>query len=300
QFDQGGWPIVADDAPAPGPEPRQRPVATAPASGNKPSTAGERGGNGGVAGNRSGARGANAAPLLASGMQAGSPLLEVFQGTRPPGSWRAIGGVVVSWRVTIHGTSGETIGVREVVHTADTTFAERDRLEYTDNRVFGRVGAQVFAERSGMPSPGQIDQAAAELLLFGTQLRCPWLFGDANAFAVVQKDVEDRGGERLHKAVLERRPPVALDLAGPELDPKPRDRFELLYDPGTGMPRELVQRFASSREARRVLLEDWREWEGVQLAHRRVYVDESLRPTTVLEITRIERQRVSERDFRLH
>jgi hypothetical protein len=298
QFDQGGWPIVADDSPAPATEPSRRTAAPATVdggTGRRGTTPPERG-NSRPAGKTNNGETA----VLASGMQAGSPLLEVFQGTRPPGSWKSIGGVVVWWRVTIHGSSGETIGVREVVHTADTAFAERDRLEYTDNRVFGRVGAQVFAERSGMPNPAQLDQAAAELLLFGTQLRCPWLFGDANAFAVLHKDVEDRGGDRLHKTVLERRPPLALDLAGPEVDPKPRDRFELLHDPGTGTPRELVQRFASSRESRRVLLEDWREWEGVQLAHRRVYVDESLRPTTVLEITRIERQRVSERDFRLH
>jgi hypothetical protein len=208
--------------------------------------------------------------------------------------------VVVWWRVTIHGSQGEPIGVRELVHTTDTAFAERDRLEFTDGRVFGRVGAQVYAERSGMPNPTQAEQAQHELMLFGTQLRLPWLFADASTFAVMQKDYEDRQGERLRKIVLERRPPAALEVAGPELDPKPRDRFELLHDASSGLPRELVQRFASSRETRRVLLEEWREFEGVNLPHRRVYVDDSQRATTTLEITRIERQRTSERDFRLH
>src|SRR5690606_4864568 len=130
------------------------------------------------------------------------------------------------------------------------------------------------------------------------QLRMPWCFGDGDSFAVLQRTVGMRNGERLMHIVLERRPPASMDLLGPEVDPAPRDRFELFCDPSTGQPRELVHRFARSLETRRVLLEDWRDVGGVRMPFRRVYVDEALRPTTTVEIARMpERQRVSERDF---
>ena len=116
---------------------------------------------------------------------------------------------------------------------------------------------------------------------------------------VVGKDVEERSGERFVHLTLERVPPMALDVVGPELDPKPRDRFELLCDPSSGQPRELLHRFACSLATRRVLLEDWREVDGVRLPFRRVYVDEALRAKTTLEILRVERQQTTERDFRL-
>lgn len=239
------------------------------------------------------------APPLASGTQLGSPLLDVYQATQGPGEWRRLGGVVVWWRVTIHGAQGEEIGMRELTHTADSAFAERDRLEFADGRTFGRFGAQVYAERNGMPMPSWAEQAGHDLQLFGMQLRLPWLFGDANTFAVVAKDVEDRGGERLRKVVVEQRPPAGLDVLGPELEPTPRDRYEVLYEPSSGLPREFTHRFAFSLQTRRVVLDDWREFQNLRLPFRRSYVDEAMRQTTVLEILRIEPQRVTERDFRL-
>jgi hypothetical protein len=294
-----GWPIVADDpqrvvTPTPAPA-RAGAARTAPvgrevaAKGRKDAaepTAQE-------------AASGKQAPL-ASGMQMGSPLLDVFQATRAPGAFKALGGVVVWWRLTTYGAQGEQIGMREVTQIADCAFAERDRLEFADGRVYGRVGAQVFAERQGMPWPTLADAATQELRLFGMHLRLPWLFAAGNTFAVMSRDIEDRSGESFARAVLERRPPQALDILGPELDPKPRDRFELLYEPSSGLPREFVHRFAASLQTRRLLLEDWRDVEGVRMPHRRVYVDEAMRATTTLEILRIERQRVSERDFRLH
>jgi hypothetical protein len=238
---------------------------------------------------------------LASGTQLGSPLLDVYQATQAPGAWRQIGGVVAWWRVTVYGADGEPLGMREITHTADTAFADRDRLEHADGRTYGRFGAHVAAERAGMPMPTLVESAERELLLFGVQLRMPWLFGDANAFTVVAREVEERAGERMRRLVLEQRPPAGLEVLGPELDPKPRDRFEIVYEPSTGLPREFVHRFACSLQTRRVLLEDWREFDGipVKVPARRVYVDESMRATTVLEILRMTPQRVSERDFRL-
>lgn len=276
QFDKDGWPIVADE----------RPPATAQQVPPAPA--------------------AEPAPL--SGMQLGSPLLDVFQSVRSPAAFKALGSVVVWWRLTIFGAQGEVIGVREVTHTADCAFRDRDRLEHSDGRVYGRSAAAVFAERQGMPWPTLTESAQEELTLYGLHLRLPWCFGDPIAFVVSKRDTIDRGGEALARIVIEQRPPAGADRIGPDLAATPRDRFELVYEPSTGQPRELVHRFVSTMQARRVLLEDWRdvsfgerrEGAAVRMPFRRVYVDESMRPTTQMEILRVESTRTSERDFRLH
>jgi hypothetical protein len=305
QFDAGGWPILPED-PLPGaggaasPTPKPAAPSPKPATGADPAAGSKPPAGDPAPPARAAAPPDAEARAIASGMQLGSPLLDVFRTTQAPAALRGLGGVTAWWRVTIHGPNGEQIGVRELTHTADLAFAERDRLELGDGRVYARVGAQVYAARAGLPLPAQTEQAGHELALYGLHLRCPWAFGDANAWAVNAQDVQDRSGERLRRIVLQRRPPPALDILGPELDPAPRDACELLFEPSSGWPRELVHRFAASRETRRVLLEDWREEEGVPMAHRRVYVDEALRSTTVLELQRVVRQRVTERDFRLH
>jgi hypothetical protein len=293
-----GWPVASDDSTATPAGPAGE-TARTPRGAAGDAKAGKGRGDAGAA---SGAKGrADDAQPLVSGTQLGSPLLDVYQAVQGPGAWKQIGGVVVWWRVTVYGADGEPLGVRELTHTADTAFLERDRLEHTDGRTFGRLAAQVYSERAGMPMPTLAETAEKELMLFGMQLRMPWLFGDANAFTVVGREIEERGGERLRKIVLEQRPPAGSEVIGPELDAKPRDRFEIVYDPSTGLPQQLVHRFACSLQTRRVLLEDWREFDGipVKVPARRVYVDESMRPTTTLEILRMTPQRVSERDFRL-
>lgn len=241
-------------------------------------------------------------PPLASGMEPGSPLLDVFQFVRAPGSWKAIGGVSVWWLVTVYGPQGEVIGYRELTQTADCRYADRDRLEYvngTSSRVYGRSGATVFAERDGRPQFTAVEAAGHELALFGLQLRMPWAFGDAGTYVVVSRDVETRPEEQLQRAVLMRRPPAGLETFGPEADPRPRDRFELLYEPTSGRPRELVYKLAASGETRRVRFEDWSEFQGIPYPRRRVYFDAEGRTTTTLEIRRMEPANTSERDFRM-
>ena len=288
-YDSRGWPILADDH-EPTPHRDAAPVAT------------------GATAVAAAPGGAAVRPAPASGMQLGSPLLDVYQATRSPAAFQALGGVVVWWRLQIHGPQGEVIGVREVTHTADCGFATRDRLEHADGRVYGRSAASVFAERQGMPWPTLREAAEQELMLFGLQLRLPWCFGDGNAYVVTGRDTVDRAGEARTRIQLEARPDRGSEIIGPELDPTPRDRFELLCEPSTGLPRELVHRFASTQQARRVLLEDWRDVQlgggqtggAVRMPFRRVYVDEQGRMTTQIEILRIESARVTERDFRLH
>ncbi|MBL8725335.1 MAG: hypothetical protein JNK49_14910 [Planctomycetes bacterium] len=290
-FDQNGFPQVADDLP-PG-------AAVAP-----PAPAGEV-----RVADQAAARATAATAVPASvpasaaaGFDAGTPLLPMFSATGSPGAWKRLGGVQVTWRITVYDPQGAVLGTREVVHTADTNFAARDRLEFPgEGRCYGRLGPSVFAERQGRPWPTWTETAGHELALFGMHLRLPWLFADTAAFAATSGGVVDRPDERLQRLLVERRPPLGLDAIGPDAEPPPRDRFELCFEPSGGRPRELVHRFAfPGSGARTVLFDEWEEYRGVWLARRRIYVDEQRRPTTMLQILAIESAVVTERDFRLH
>ncbi|MBL8749065.1 MAG: hypothetical protein JNK78_07895 [Planctomycetes bacterium] len=294
QFDSSGWPIVDEPAATNVPPP-------APAVETKKGDAkvGTKAPPASTSVVKDAEQPAEPLPKLVSGTQLGSPLLDVYQFVHAPAAFRELGGVQAWWRLSTYGAQGEVIGVREITHTADCAFAERDRLELADGRVYGRSGASVFAERNGMPWPTLTETAQQDLLLFGLHLRMPWCFGDATTFVVVGKDNVVRSGETLARVTVERRPAIESETLGPEVDPAPRDRFELLYEPSNGAPREFVHRLACSKETRRVLLEDWREISGVKMPFRRVYVDEALRQTTTIELLRIESSRTSDRDFRL-
>jgi len=236
---------------------------------------------------------------LASGMQLDSPLHDVFRSTRSPGALHAIGGVEVFWRLTIHGSHGEIIGMRDITHIADCAFPSRDRLEDSTGRVFTRDGTTVSAQRNGIPYESLHEEAKALLELFGLHLRMPWCFGDGKSFAVMRKEVAQRRGEDLVELQLHRRSEHGEVIFGPEANPKPRDQFELLFEPTTGQPRELLHRFASSGQQRRALLDDWQEEHSVRMPRRRIYVDAAGRTTTTIEMRRITPRRVTEREFRM-
>lgn len=270
-----GWPAVEGGVvPTPVAAPRPSPPPAAPA-----------------------VESARATPL-ASGADIGSPLLPVYQRIGTPGRFRDLGGVTVWLRLSIYGPQGEVIGIREITETADLSRPDRDRLEYADGRVYGRSGAVVFAARGSLPWPTWNDAAGQELELFGLLLRAPWCFGDSSAFTIIGRDYHKRGGVQLLRLQLERRLD-GDDAIGPAAAPRPRDRFELWCD-GTGQPCEFVHTLASSQQTRRVLLEDWQEKApGVWLPCRRVYVDDQGRQTTTMEILRLERTPLQDRDFRL-
>lgn len=274
-FGKDGWPEVT--------EVPVRPVATPLAA--PPTTA---------------APAVETAPAAAVGSGLGSPLVDVFQTTRSPAAFQALGGVTAWWRLTVHGAGGETVGIREITHRADLGALDRDRLELTDGRVYARAGAMVFVERQGMPWPTLAEAAGHELHLFGVLLRAPWVFADTNAYTVLGRDFVQRGGARLARIRIQRRPDTPSELIGPDPEPRPRDQFELLCEPSSMQPRELLYQLACSGQSRRILLEDWRETGGVRIPHRRLLVDGQGRPTTTLEILRLEvGQPLSDRDFRL-
>ena len=235
---------------------------------------------------------------LGSGMELDSPLHDVFRCTRSPGAMRALGGVEVVWRLTIHDSTGKATAYREFHHLADLSSPARDRLEYRDD-VFARYGERVVAFRGDLPWEPLLADAAAKLELFGMHLRMPWCFGDGRSYAILKKDVVRRREEDLVRLSIERRPTAGDEVFGPVADPRPRDRFELLYEPTTGRPRELVHQFAGLGR-RRVLFEEWVEFErSISYPRRRIYVDDDLRKTITLEVLDMRRHRVGERDFRM-
>lgn len=296
EFDQHGYPLVHDEI--------ERPLVPPPTSAPRTATAAPAASPASATATPLPALGSprsNPAPL-ASGMANSSPLLPVFQSVQPPGNFRRLGSVQVWWRITVYDEQGAAIGMREVTHTANLQHAAADRLEFHhDGRIYGRSGASVFAERQGRPWPTWRDAAEQELACFGLHLRAPWCFGDGEAFVVVADELLPRSGERMRRIRIERRQPADQAAIGPELTPAPRDRFELWCDLTTQRPRELVHEFAfPGSGARRVLLDDWEEFEGVPLPRRRTYIDDQQRPTTVLQITNLQRVKANDRDFRLH
>ena len=242
------------------------------------------------------AEGTRAAPLP-SGMKS-SALTEIFRATGTPGQLAQLGGVVATWKLTVHGERGEVLGERTYVHVADSAASERDRLQYGD-RVFVRDGARVLAGRGGIRWESLDAMARRELELFGLHLRLPWCYGAEERFVVLRQESALRRGEQLRGLLVERRVPTGEEVFGPQRTARKCDRFQLFYDPLTGTPRELEHTFAELATRRRVLFDDWREFEGVRFPARRVYVDAMEQPTTTMELMDLRRRRVDGRDFRL-
>ncbi|MFM1871510.1 MAG: hypothetical protein RL398_932 [Planctomycetota bacterium] len=291
-----GWPIVPSNVPrpsflAPPKAPPVRPLPSAAPAGNAatPPPAAPLG--------ESGAGRASSA--IASGMDFGSPLLDIYQSVRAPGAFRALGGRTLRWKLTVHGPQGESIGSREVTHVLDCSSPTRDRLEYEDGKVFGRSGKVTFASRQGLPWPTLQDLAEQELERFSLHARAPWCFGNAREYAVLKRERVTRDGRSCSLVVIERIPDDAADDIGPSPTVAPRDTFEVVYDVATGEPLELSHCYGKGRQKRRMRLEDWRELDGVRVPYRRTYVDEAGRPTLTLDLLHALPTTVSERMFRL-
>ncbi|MGC6489623.1 MAG: hypothetical protein ACON4Z_18400 [Planctomycetota bacterium] len=225
-------------------------------------------------------------------------LSEVFRATGTPGLLARLGGVVATWKLTVHGQDGQVVGERTYVHVADCTQPDRDRLQYGD-RVFVRDGGRVLAGRGGIRWESLDAMAERELQLFGLHVRLPWCFGATPPYVVLRQEATTRRGAALRGVLLERRAASVDAAAGAGQGRREHDRFHLFYDARTGAPRELEHVFAGPKTRRRVRLDDWREFEGVRFPARRVYVDDVDRPTTTMELMDLRRRRVEDRDFRL-
>jgi len=303
EWNGNGWPVnVGDPSPAPAGEvgaktrPTPPPSATIAGSGGAAATASKPTAS---PDEQTLATRAEGGEPLASGMQLDSHMHEVFRATRSPGAFRAIAGVEVLWSLSVHGSQGEIIGSRMITHIADCNYAERDRLERDDGRVYARVGKDVVAHKNGIPYEVLNAQAKSELELFGLHLRLPWCFGEGQRYNIMARTTVKSRGESLWQLELHSRPQHAQGVFGPQVATVLRDQFFLRYEPSTGQPRELIHRFVSSAQQRRVLLEDWQVVGGVRMPKRRIYVDSAGRPTTTVEMVSISRRRTSDRDFRV-
>ncbi len=276
QFDANGWPVVGE----PHTSPDAKGSAGAPPAAQPPAAP------------LADAAGTNAAGVV------DQRLLASWAPQRP---FASLGGLQVHWRLTVHGQQGEPLGVREIDQLGDVSGAMRDRLSYADGKTILRLGENFFGERHGMPWPTIAQQGRAELELFALHLRLPWCLLDGDQFLSAGAAVVARRDQELQRVRFVRRVDDAGPL-GPSLEPQQRpEAVDLLVPRQGGLPVEFVHTRAGSEESRRVLLEDWRNVDGVPFAHRRVYLDSEGQRTTTLEAVRVEpHQAVKDRDFRLH
>ncbi len=243
-FDSNGWPIVAEDDPnvrlpaappkaAPAPAGESRAIRSVPpADAPQGATATASG-----ASPRRSTRGRRASRCRSSrrAWSTARRCSDVFQFTQTPGVFKAQGGLQVWWLVTIYGSQGEVIGYREPARRRSTAGSPtRDRLSYeSDGRVYGRCGSTVYAEKQGQPRATLAAAAANELTLFGLHARFQWCSATAPRAACsrARPSIAATNG---CSASCCRSAPAGQDIVGPELEPMPRDRFEILRQPRAG------------------------------------------------------------------
>jgi hypothetical protein len=222
----------------------------------------------------------------------------VFKVVHQPADLAALRGVTVWLRLTLYDERGEELGEREITHEADLEYPDRDRLMFSDGRVYGRLGGAVFVERLRRPWPTLDDEARGELKLMGMLLRAPWIFAEGRRYVVFPVEYDAWQGAEMVRVRIERRP--ARDrVLGPQRVATPVDRFELICDPVTLAPRQLRYYLAETGVSRRILLDDYREVGGVRMPWRRTFLVDDDRVAMVMRIMRIEvGQRFVENHFR--
>lgn len=212
-------------------------------------------------------------------------------------AFHSLGALRIEWRVRVLGADGKTLGERIVRQVSDSAYGDRERLEFDDGRVYARLDGAVQAERHGMPWPTLEAAAGRELAMFAMHAAMPWRLVDPSRYV-------DAGAPRPAgvggAVVFPRIPRPAKDEVGPSAE-KPRGEVvELVVDAANGALRELVMAADVPTSRRRVLLEDWRPWNGLLVPFRRTWLDAEGHPATTLEIVRIEAGiRATDKDFRL-
>lgn len=212
-------------------------------------------------------------------------------------SFRALGAMRILWRVRVVDSNGGTLGERSVRQISDAGMSDRERLEFDDGRVYARTEGSVLAERHGMPWPTLEASAARELSMFAMHAALPLQLMDPT---LCVDGAKPRASAGEGTTVFSRLPRPAQDQVGPAEGTTPGESIELVVDNSTGLPREVVTAADLPMQRRRILLEDWRPFHGMQLPFRRVWLDANGKPTTVLEVLEIETGiRWTDGEFRL-
>ena len=274
EFDKNGWPVDAGrTAPSASPRVEEKlrvavPQA-APLGESKPSPAA-----------------AEIQAVLPATPAAGS-FSSCLGSVGEPAIFRSLGVVRLQWRIRVLGSDGAVLAEREVVQFTDTADPGRERLEFSDGRIYVRENGRVQAQRHGVPWPTLEPQAAEELDRFALHARFPWLLCDAAKYvavpAVTSADAADRGASRWRFQAAGN-----ADSVGPPIVATAVPYVEVVAaDPAAGMS-ELRHGITGSSTTRRARLEDWRELHGLRLPFRRSYLDEQGRKNCVLELIAFE------------
>lgn len=283
RVDENGWPIIGTGN-----------VTPAPAGETRSARAGSKKPRAQASTDRT-LKASPASAGIRSGM-ANQALLDIYRCIGTPGQQQTLGGCDATWRLTVHAADSSVLGERIYHHVSDCAVADMDRLVYGD-RVFVRHGDRVQAGSGGVRYESMQNLAALELELFGLHLRAPWCFADGARFQIVEQDQVVHRGVQLGRLVFERAAPP--HRKSPR-SPKAVDRFELLFDPLSHVPRVLEHRFAGTGQVRRVYLEDWQElMSGVKFPRRRRYVDDADETTTTIELMDLRKREVRGREFKL-
>jgi len=193
---------------------------------------------------------------------AASPLLPVFRAVGSPADAAALGGVTAVLQATVYDHRGAVLGEREIVHDADFTVPDRDRLALGADTVYGRDGGAVFAHYRGLAFPNLEDEARDELAWFGLVVRVPWVFADAARYDVAPREELLLHGRPMSRYRIALRPPPGEPV---------RERFELWCDPHTSEPRVLViQPGDPAARPCRVRLLDFAAVGNVRIPRRRI------------------------------
>ena len=274
EFDKNGWPVDAgrttqSASPRVEEKPRVAVPQAAPLGESKPSPA------------------AAEIQVVLPATSASGSFSSCLGSMGEPASFRSLGVVRLQWRIRVLGSDGAVLAEREVVQLTDTADPERERLEFSDGRIYARVNGRVQAQRHGVPWPTLEPQAAEELDRYALHARFPWVLCDAAKFVAVptvpSSDPADRGASRWRFQAAS-----GADSVGPPIVGAVVPFVEVVAaDPSAGMS-ELRHGVTGSSITRRARLEDWREVHGLRIPFRRSYLDEQGKKNCVLELTAFE------------
>jgi hypothetical protein len=233
-----------------------------------------------------------------------SILRDVFQQVGRPEDLARLQCVVAWMTVKLFDHSGTELGELQVHHEADLR-CTRDRLLFSrpsrgPDKIYGRDGRSVFAERYGMAWPSLVPKAREELELFGLLLRMPWAFANSDQFVVKSRDDDYIvNGRAMVCLRMERRPgATGMGVVG---DSKPQDRFDLICSKSNLEPVEVHMRLEATGATTVVHLSDYKSYRGVHIPTRRVFMSENGYRLMEMRISRMDVcQDLPQAQFRPH
>jgi len=238
-------------------------------------------------------------PLAGRGL-----LRDVFQQVGRPEDFARLQCVVAWMSVKLFDHRGTELGQFTVHHEADLRCG-RDRLLFSrpsrgPDKIYGRDGRSVFAERHGMAWPSLEPKAREELEAFGLLLRMPWAFADSDRFVVKGRDDDYTvNGRAMVRLRIERRPGSdRMRDAGAD---KRQDRFDLICSKNRMEPVEVHMRPAASGATTVVQLSGYKSYRGTRIPTQRVFMSENGYRLMEMRITRMDvGQDLPQSQFRPH